>query len=69
MSSSVDYEQKFKPYENQVVALVGPEEQIVGSGSDAIEALADAAKHGFTDPVLYKVFPMNAYYIPTIYAV
>jgi hypothetical protein len=69
MLSSKDYSQKFKPYENQVVALIGPDEQIVGSGQNAVEALADAAKHGYTDPVLYKVFPMNAYYIPTTYAV
>lgn len=69
MPSSQDYAKKFKPYENQVVALVGPDELIVGSGKDAVEALADATKHGYTDPVLYKVFPMNAYYIPTTYAV
>jgi hypothetical protein len=69
MNPSQDYVQKFKAYENQVVALAGPDEQIVGSGWDAVEALADAAKHGFTDPVLYKVFPMNSYYVPTTYAV
>jgi hypothetical protein len=69
MHSSQNYAEKFKPYENKWVALAGPEEQVVGCGNDAVEALADAEKHGYTDTVLYKVFPLNAYYIPVHHAV
>ena len=37
---------QLKHYENQWVALFGPSEEVVGSGSDAVEAITSAQKNG-----------------------
>lgn len=46
-----------RQHENRWVAFIEVEgaETIVGSGRDAVEALAEAKANGFTDAVLLKV--------------
>ena len=52
-------------YENRWVAFVEVDgsEVIVGSGGDAVEAMAEAGAKGFGDAVLFKVPPFNAGFI------
>jgi len=58
-------------YKNQWVALADPDNKVVGSGKDLVEAKTDAQKNGYTDPMkitFMKVLPF-AHYIPTFHAV
>ncbi len=52
--------------ENRWVAFIEKEgnEIIVGSGADAVEALAEAEAKGFPDAVLFKVPPFNTALVP-----
>jgi hypothetical protein len=54
-----------RSYENRWVAFVEVDgaEVIVGSGGDAVEAMAQADVKGFGDAVLFKVPPFNAGFI------
>ncbi len=54
---------QLKSYENKWIAYTHPDEKIVGSGKDAVEASQDAEKKGYTDIVLFKVFPFDKYYV------
>jgi len=55
-----------REYEDRWVAIVesGGTETIVGSGRDAVEALADAKSKGFENAVLFRVPPFNTTFIP-----
>ena len=57
---------ELRKYENRWVAIVQTEgsEMIVGSGRDAVEAIADAEAKGFRDTVLFKVPPLNVALVP-----
>jgi hypothetical protein len=37
-------------YQNQWVALADPDNKVVGSGRDVVEAKSDAQKNGYTGP-------------------
>lgn len=53
-------------YEDRWVAIIesGGTETVVGSGRDAVEALADAKVKGFENAVLFRVPPFNTTFIP-----
>ena len=55
-----------REYEDRWIAIVESDgnETIVGSGRDAVEALADAKAKGFQNAVLFKVPPFNTTFIP-----
>lgn len=55
-----------RPYENQWIAFVEEEGQrvIVGSGRNAVEAIADAEAKGFLDVILFKVPSFSTSFIP-----
>ena len=42
-------------YENRWVAILEPEERIVGAGSDAYEAQQDAERNGYSEVLLLRV--------------
>jgi Family of unknown function (DUF5678) len=50
-------------YQNQWVALAEPDNQVVGSGGDAVEASKAAEANGYQDYTLFKVFSFNKLYI------
>jgi hypothetical protein len=54
-------------YENKWVAIhrSGDDETVVGSGPDAYEAMQEAQAKGFSDAVLFKVFPFDKGYVPS----
>jgi hypothetical protein len=52
--SQLPFEQ-LKGYENKWVALLEPEQKIVGSGNDAVEATQDAKKHGYSQVTLFYI--------------
>jgi hypothetical protein len=58
-----EYFEQIKQYENKWIALTHPDEEIVGSGDDAAQALRDAETKGYTDVFLYKLFPFDQFYI------
>jgi hypothetical protein len=60
--SQIPFDQ-LEQYQNQWVALAEPNQEIVGSGKDAVEASQDAAKHGYKDISLFRVPPSNSYFI------
>lgn len=49
-------------YQNQWVAILEPEERIVGSGSDAYEAKQDAERNGYPEVFLMRVRATDVYY-------
>ena len=57
-----------RQHENRWVAFIEDEgsEIIVGSGTDAVEAMAEAEAKGYPDAVLFKVPPFNTTLIPLI---
>jgi threonine dehydratase len=57
-----------RQHENRWVAFIEVEdaEVIVGSGSDAVEAMTEAEAKGFPDAVLLKVPPFNTAFIPLL---
>lgn len=56
-----------RQHENRWIAIVESDgsEVIVGSGLDAVAALADAEAKGFADAVLFKVPPFDATLVPS----
>jgi hypothetical protein len=52
-----------RQYENQWVALAEPNNRVVGSGADAVEASKAAEASGYKDYTLFKVFPFGKFYI------
>jgi hypothetical protein len=56
-------------YLNQWVALSEPDEHIVGSGQDLLQAEADAKARGYLGEItFFKVFPFGQY-VPSHHAV
>lgn len=54
-------------YENQWVAILEPEERIVGTGADAYEAQQDAERNGYSDEVfLLRVRSAGSYHAFTL---
>jgi hypothetical protein len=66
--SQLPFEQ-LKDYENKWVALLEPEQRIVGSGNDAGEAIQDAQQHGYADVTLFRVPRLDAYFIGSAHGV
>jgi hypothetical protein len=56
-------------YEDKWVALSKYHRKIVGSGSDAVEATQDAAKHGHNHVTLFYVPRADAFFIGHSYGV
>jgi hypothetical protein len=50
-------------YENKWVAIAEPEEKIVGSGENALEAKLEAERNGYADAALFKVGPFDRGFI------
>ena len=61
---------ELEKHENEWIAFVESHgaEVIVGSGKDAVEAMAEAEAKGFPDAVLLRVPPFDSGYIPTFTA-
>jgi hypothetical protein len=57
-----DLSYELMKYENQWVAILEPEERIVGVGADAYEAQQDAERNGYTDVFLMRVRSADQYY-------
>ena len=49
-------------YENQWVAILEPEERIVGIGADAYEAQQDAERNGYSEVLLMRVRSADQHY-------
>ena len=58
---------ELEKHENEWIAFVESHgaEIIVGSGKDAVEAMAQAESKGFPDAILLRVPPFDSGYIPT----
>jgi len=54
---------QLKQYENKWIALTHPDDEIVGSGTDAASAIRDAETKGYTEVFLFKLFPFDQLYI------
>ena len=56
---------QLEEHENEWVAFIEQDgaEIVVGSGKNAVEAVQDAAEHGFPDAVLMKVRPFDRGFI------
>ncbi len=61
---------ELEKHENKWIAFVESHgaEIIVGSGKDAVEAMAEAEAKGFPDAILLRVPPFDSGYIPTFTA-
>jgi hypothetical protein len=61
---------EMEKHENQWIAFVRSNgaEVIVGSGDDAVDAMAQAEAKGFPDAILLRVPPFDRGYIPTFNA-
>ena len=55
--------EQLKDYENQWVALLEPDQTIVGNGKDAVEATKAAEKKGYKDVTLFYVPRFDSYFI------
>ena len=55
-------------YEGKWLALIESDgsQTIVGSGNDAEQAMSEATAKGFGEAFLYKVFPFDQSYVPTV---
>ena len=58
--------EELKNYENKWVALSEDAQRILGVSNDVVEAINDAREKGFTEVVVYKVLPDDAYYIGSL---
>jgi Family of unknown function (DUF5678) len=52
-----------RKYVNKWVALTYPENKVVGTGDNATAAMQAAVQKGYHDPILYKVLPLDRFYI------
>lgn len=59
--------EKLRNYEQKWVALLEPNQEIVGSGTDAVAAANEARKHGYEDVTLFYVPQASTYFIGTGY--
>lgn len=55
--------ERLKEYENKWVALLEPSQEVVGSGSDAVEATSDAKRRGHQDVTLFFVPRFDSYFV------
>ncbi|MDQ3808452.1 MAG: hypothetical protein M3298_09850 [Thermoproteota archaeon] len=60
---------QLKSYENQWVALSGPDQEIVGAGLDAKAAQIAAQASGHSDVTLLRVFPLDMHYVPLVHEI
>ena len=60
---------QLKDYENQWVALLGPNEEIVGAGPDAKAAQTAAHVNGHSDVTLLRIFPSDMHYVPLVHEI
>lgn len=49
-------------YENRWVAILEPEERIVGTGADAYEAQQEAERNGYSEVLLMRVRSSDQHY-------
>jgi len=57
-----DLSYELMKHENRWVAILEPEERIVGTGADAYEAQQDAERNGYSEVVLMRVRSADAHY-------
>lgn len=57
---------ELKKYEDKWVAILEPEERVVGSGEDASEAKRAAEKNGYKNIILFRVLPFRSGYAPFV---
>jgi hypothetical protein len=62
-----DLSYELMKYENRWVAILEPEERIVGTGGDAYEAQQDAEKNGYSEQLfLLRVRSAGSYHAFTL---
>ncbi|KKW44235.1 MAG: hypothetical protein UY95_C0033G0003 [Parcubacteria group bacterium GW2011_GWA2_56_7] len=52
---AIDWTKLFEDYKGKWVALLEDEVTVVGSGATALEALAEAKREGYDNPVLSRM--------------
>jgi hypothetical protein len=57
-----DLSYELMKYENKWVAILEPEERIVGAGADAYEAQQDAERNGYSEALLMRVRSADQHY-------
>lgn len=62
--STATLTEQLRDYENKWVAIYDPDEKIVGSGDDPIEAKTDAERNGYKEISLFQVPPFDLVYVP-----
>ena len=57
-----------KEYDDQWIAFIEDDgiRRIVGSGRNAVEAVASAEANGFTEAILFKVPSLRASFVPLV---
>jgi hypothetical protein len=66
MPDKLSLEDDLMNYENKWVAISQGEDKVVGSGDDADEAIRDAERNGYDEPILFKVRRFGqSYSLPT----
>jgi hypothetical protein len=55
---------EIEKFENKWIAIDESEEKIVGVGDHALEANADAERHGYQETILFKVPSFDSAFIP-----
>jgi hypothetical protein len=56
-------EDEFRKYENKWIAVLEAEQRIVGSGSTAREAKAQAESNGYPEIALFKVPSLSKFHV------
>ena len=59
---SQDLSYELMKYENRWVAILEPEERVVGAGDDAYEAQQDAERNGYSEVLLMRVRSSDQHY-------
>lgn len=62
--AKLSFTDQLRDYENKWVAIFEPEESIVGSGDDPLEAKLDAERNGYKEVSLFQVPPFDLVYVP-----
>lgn len=57
--STASLTEQLRDYENKWVAIYDPDERIVGSGDDPLEAKIDAERNGYKEISLFQVPPFD----------
>lgn len=61
--SAIDMTETLRPYENKWVALT-QDNKVVGSGDTIEEALKEAKKNGYENPIFEQVLPFDGGFAP-----